>query len=146
MANLVTFVKKLWKDATSGGTPITAAELNRMEGGINDCATQINKLGDSVSRKYEDVDSSYGTVSFSRNGSTAMVSASLKSSAPFPTNTWIKICKVPSWFNVSSYWVEAMSSNGQHAGIWSVESSFLSIFIHDATCTNVITSGVLQVV
>lgn len=48
MANLVTFVKKLWKDATSGGTPITAAELNRMEGGINDCATQINKLGDSV--------------------------------------------------------------------------------------------------
>lgn len=52
MANLVTFVKKLWKDATSGGTPITAAELNRMEGGINDCATQINKLGDSVSRIY----------------------------------------------------------------------------------------------
>lgn len=50
MANLVTFMKKLWKDATSGGTPITAAELNRMEGGISDCATQINKLGDSVSR------------------------------------------------------------------------------------------------
>ena len=48
MANLVTFAKKLWKDATSGGTPITAAELNRMEGGINDCANQINKLGDSV--------------------------------------------------------------------------------------------------
>lgn len=52
MANLVTFAKKLWKDATSGGTPITAAELNRMEGGINDCATQINRLGDSVSRVY----------------------------------------------------------------------------------------------
>lgn len=50
MANLVTFAKKLWKDATSGGTPITAAELNRMEGGISNCATQINKLGDSVSR------------------------------------------------------------------------------------------------
>lgn len=49
MANLVTFAKKLWKDATSGGTPITAAELNRIEGGVNDCATQINKLGDSVS-------------------------------------------------------------------------------------------------
>ncbi len=58
MANLVTFVKKLWKDATSGGTPITAAELNRMESGINDCATQINKLGDSVSR----VPSFYGDV------------------------------------------------------------------------------------
>lgn len=50
MANLVTFAKKLWKDATSGGTPITAAELNRVETGISDCATQINALGDSVSR------------------------------------------------------------------------------------------------
>lgn len=52
MANLVTFAKKLWKDKVGGNTPITAAELNRMEGGINDCATQINKLGDSVSRVY----------------------------------------------------------------------------------------------
>lgn len=49
MANLVTFAKKLWKDKLGGNTPITAAELNRMEGGINDCVTQINKLGDSVS-------------------------------------------------------------------------------------------------
>lgn len=52
MANLVTFAKKLWKDKVGGNTPITAAELNRMEGGINDCATQINKLGDSVSQVY----------------------------------------------------------------------------------------------
>lgn len=52
MANLVTFAKKLWKDKVGGNTPITAAELNRMEGGINDCATQINKLGDSVSQLY----------------------------------------------------------------------------------------------
>ena len=50
MANLVTFAKKLWKDKVGGNTPITAAELNRMEGGISDCATQINRLGDSVSR------------------------------------------------------------------------------------------------
>ena len=49
MENLVTFAKKLWKDKVGGNTPITAAELNRMEGGINDCATQINRLGDSVS-------------------------------------------------------------------------------------------------
>lgn len=46
----VSFVKKIWKDATSGGTPITAEELNRMEDGINDCATQLKNLGDSVSR------------------------------------------------------------------------------------------------
>ena len=57
MANLVTFAKKLWKDKVGGNTPITAAELNRIEGGVNDCATQINKLGDSVSR-YK-----YGTIS-----------------------------------------------------------------------------------
>lgn len=50
MANLVTFAKKLWKDKVGGNTPITAAELNRMEDGINNCATQINRLGDSVSR------------------------------------------------------------------------------------------------
>lgn len=50
MANLVTFAKKLWKDKVGGNTPITAAELNRIEGGISDCASQINKLGDSVSR------------------------------------------------------------------------------------------------
>ena len=50
MANLVTYAKKLWKDKVGGNTPITAAELNRMEGGISDCATQINKLGDSVSQ------------------------------------------------------------------------------------------------
>lgn len=50
MANLVTFAKKLWKDKVGGNTPITAAELNRMENGINNCASQINKLGDSVSQ------------------------------------------------------------------------------------------------
>lgn len=49
MANLVTFAKKLWKDKVGGNTPITAAELNRMEQGVSDCATQINRLGDSVS-------------------------------------------------------------------------------------------------
>lgn len=74
-----------------------------------------------------------------------MVSALLKSSTPFATNTWIQICKVPSWFKVSSYWIEAINGNGQHAGIWGIEGGFLSIYIHDKTCTNVITSGVLKV-
>lgn len=46
----IKFAMKQWKDAVSGGTPITAAELNRIEKGINDCATQTNALGDSVSR------------------------------------------------------------------------------------------------
>ena len=76
MANLVTFAKKLWKDATSGGTPITAAELNRMEGGINDCANQINKLGDSVSLLSHDISRDSGTVSIafsSANRAVALV-------------------------------------------------------------------------
>ena len=47
----IKFAIKTWKDAVSGGTPITASELNRIEKGINDCATQTNALGDSVSRK-----------------------------------------------------------------------------------------------
>lgn len=56
MANLVTYAKQFWQDAK---TAITAARLNNMEKGISDCATQINKLGDSVSR------SSLSTVAFS---------------------------------------------------------------------------------
>lgn len=47
MANLVTYAKQKWEDAK---TAITAARLNNMEDGINNCATQINALGDSVSR------------------------------------------------------------------------------------------------
>ena len=48
MANLVTYAKQKWEDAK---TAITAARLNNMEQGINDCATQINALGDSVSQR-----------------------------------------------------------------------------------------------
>ena len=47
MANLVTYAKQKWEDAK---TAITAARLNNMEDGISNCATQINALGDSVSR------------------------------------------------------------------------------------------------
>lgn len=46
----IKFAMKAWKDAASGGTPISAAELNRIEKGISDCAKQTNELGDSVSR------------------------------------------------------------------------------------------------
>ena len=45
----IKFAMKTWKDAVSGNTPITAAELNRIEKGISDCAKQTNALGDSVS-------------------------------------------------------------------------------------------------
>lgn len=73
MANLVTFAKKLWKDKVGGNTPITASELNRMEGGINDCATQINKLGDSVSQLSYGMSKGSGTVSIAFSSATRAV-------------------------------------------------------------------------
>ena len=48
MANLVEYVKTVWEN---GKTALNAARMNNMEKGISDCATQINKLGDSVSRQ-----------------------------------------------------------------------------------------------
>lgn len=47
MANLVDYVKTVWEN---GKTALNAARMNNMEWGISNCATQINKLGDSVSR------------------------------------------------------------------------------------------------
>lgn len=47
MANLVNYVKTAWEN---GKTALNAARMNNMEQGISDCASQINKLGDSVSR------------------------------------------------------------------------------------------------
>lgn len=46
MANLVNYVKTVWEN---GKTALNAVRMNNMEQGISDCATQINKLGDSVS-------------------------------------------------------------------------------------------------
>ena len=47
----IVFAMKTWKDKVSGNTPVTAAELNRIEKGISDCAKQTNALGDSVSQQ-----------------------------------------------------------------------------------------------
>lgn len=49
MANLVEYVKTVWEN---GKTALNAARMNNMEKGISDCATQINKLGDSVFKVY----------------------------------------------------------------------------------------------
>lgn len=48
MANLVDYVKTVWEN---GKTALNAARMNNMEQGISNCATQINKLGDSVSQR-----------------------------------------------------------------------------------------------
>lgn len=44
------FVKKTWIDDPESGTPITAAELNRIEDAISSLDTSVQDLQDSVSR------------------------------------------------------------------------------------------------
>lgn len=48
LATDVSFARKTWKDGSSGGTPITAAELNRLEKGVGDLTNAVNGLRDSV--------------------------------------------------------------------------------------------------
>ena len=48
MAKLVEYVKTVWEN---GKTALNAARMNNMEQGISNCATQINKLGDSVCQR-----------------------------------------------------------------------------------------------
>lgn len=52
LATDVSFARKTWKDGSSGGTPITAAELNRLEKGVGDLTTAVNALRDSVSQNF----------------------------------------------------------------------------------------------
>lgn len=47
-AQKVEYEPTTWADGSSGGTPITAAQLNRMETGIDSLATQNNALVDDV--------------------------------------------------------------------------------------------------
>lgn len=46
----LSFSKKTWEDNATSGTPITAAELNRLENAISNLTTAVNNLQDSVSR------------------------------------------------------------------------------------------------
>ena len=50
LATDVSFARKTWKDGSEGATPITAAELNRLEKGVADLTSTVNALRDSVSR------------------------------------------------------------------------------------------------
>lgn len=48
LATDVSFAKKTWMDGEVGATPITAAELNRLEQGVSDLTAAVNALRDSV--------------------------------------------------------------------------------------------------
>ena len=60
MANLVEYVKTVWEN---GKTALNAARMNNMEQGISNCASQINKLGDSVCQLDSDGSTTECTVS-----------------------------------------------------------------------------------
>lgn len=51
LASQVSFAKKTWKDGSGGGTPVTAAELNRLEQGVADLTAAVNALRYSVSQQ-----------------------------------------------------------------------------------------------
>lgn len=140
MANLVTYAKQKWEDAK---TAITAARLNNMEQGINDCATQINALGDSVSQSVASVASSYGDVTFVKNGPVCYIKASISSENPFAVNKWVGICDVPSWVAVRPYWLTARSGSGASVGMWTVTDGKLMFYAHEQDVTRVIIEGLL---
>lgn len=144
MANLVTFAKKLWKDKVGGNTPITAAELNRMEGGINDCATQINKLGDSVSQRTETVRGDYGEVTFKKNGLVYFVKSSLTINETVTANKWVTICHIPSWFIVNSYWLSTRDSSGKVTGIWCIRGSEMRVYLQTTTDKSLVVEGMMM--
>ena len=50
----LSFSKKTWEDNATSGTPITAAELNRLENAISNLTTAVNNLQDSVSAVFID--------------------------------------------------------------------------------------------
>lgn len=51
LATDVSFARKTWKDGSEGATPITAAELNRLEKGVSDLTSTVNALRDSVCQR-----------------------------------------------------------------------------------------------
>ena len=119
MANLVTFAKKLWKDKVGGNTPITAAELNRMEGGINDCATQINKLGDSVSQRlFINISQGESKISLNDLTETGLYTAFNPDNAPSEIKgAWITVINVI-MANNAKYRSQILWSNNASYGIY----------------------------
>lgn len=60
----VEYTKKTWYDGSEGGTPITAAELNRVETGIDDVVTQSNadktNIDTHLAKKINSSDGAHG--------------------------------------------------------------------------------------
>lgn len=69
----LSFSKKTWTDTATSGTPITAAELNRLENAISSLTTAVNNLQDSVSPKLLATTSGAATATIDVSGASLLV-------------------------------------------------------------------------
>ena len=99
--------------------------------------------GDSVSQSVVSVASSYGNVTFAKNGPVCHVSTIISSKDPFPINKWADICDAPSWVAVRPYWLTARSENGNAVGMWTISSGKLTLYPHERDLTKIIIDGLL---
>ena len=116
MANLVEYVKTAWEN---GKTALNAARMNNMEKGISDCATQINKLGDSVSQRLS-INISQGESKISLNDltETGLYTAFNPDNAPSEIKgAWITVINVIIANNVK-YRSQILWSNNASYGIY----------------------------
>lgn len=116
MANLVEYVKTVWEN---GKTALNATRMNNMEKGISDCATQINKLGDSVSQRLS-INISQGESKISLNDltETGLYTAFNPDNAPSEIKgAWITVINVIIANNVK-YRSQILWSNNASYGIY----------------------------
>lgn len=74
----ISFTKKTWVDDPTSGTPITAADMNRLEQAIVDLNTSLASLQDSVSHRFE-----ADTVTANTIGASAVFKTFITFDAPF---------------------------------------------------------------
>lgn len=72
LATDVSFARKTWKDGSEGATPITAAELNRLEKGVADLTSAVNGLRDSVSQTIKVVGTEKSTFNVNPDGGSSL--------------------------------------------------------------------------
>ena len=72
LATDVSFARKTWKDGSEGATPITAAELNRVEKGVADLTAAVNALRDSVSQTIKVVGTEKATLNVNIDGGSSL--------------------------------------------------------------------------
>lgn len=87
----LSFSKKTWTDTATSGTPITAAELNRLENAISSLTTAVNNLQDSVSQ--------YITKTFTTSAKTVKFGEALDIDVDIHIDGYTPMCVIAVWSN-----------------------------------------------